>query len=187
MSPGRRLMRAGMIADHLVRAGHDVTWWTSSFDHVAKYQRCSGHRTEVLAANYRIHLLHARGYRTNRSPGRILHHREIARAFTQRAAGEPAPDLVYCCVPTLEVTEAALAYAIPRGIPVVVDVRDLWPDVFLTVVPAGFRTLLRIALTGEIRRARRIFRAATAILAVSEGYLQWALRYARRARTAWDG
>src|SRR2546421_8856633 len=35
------------------QAGHDVTWWTSAFDHVAKTQRFETDRTEILAANYR--------------------------------------------------------------------------------------------------------------------------------------
>ena len=185
-SPGRRLMRVGMLAERLASAGHDVTWWTSTFDHVAKLQRFSEDSTERVAGNYRIELLHAPGYASNHSLARVRHHRYSAAAFARRAAGAIAPDLVYCCIPTLEVTEAALGYATALGIPTVVDVRDLWPDVYLRAVPAVLRALARVLLAGEYRRARRILGSATAIVAVSEGYLQWGLRHAGRARAPGD-
>ena len=186
MTPGRRLMRAGLAAEALTAAGHEVTWWTSTFDHVAKAHRLRSDDTYVLASNYQIEFLHARGYSTNHSITRMRHHRQIAAAFARRAPGGPAPDLVYCCIPTLEVTDAALRYARPRNIPVVVDVRDLWPDVFLGTVPGGLRLLARAALHREFTRARWIFRQATAIVAISEKYLEWALRYADRPEGRWD-
>ncbi|HLB38412.1 MAG TPA: glycosyltransferase family 4 protein [Gemmatimonadales bacterium] len=187
LTPGRRLMRAGLLAEALSAAGHDVTWWTSTFDHVAKVHRLPNQDTVTLAANYRIELLHARGYSSNHSLARMRHQHRIAKAFGRRAPGAPQPDLVYCCVPTLEVTDVAVRYAVRRGVPVVVDVRDLWPDVFLDAVPRGLRLLARVALHGQFRRAARIFRQATAIVAVSQSYLEWALRYAARPRGRWDG
>jgi len=116
----------------------------------------------------------------------MRHQRAIARQFTERTDALPPPDLVYCCVPTLELTEAALRYAKPRGIPVVVDVRDLWPDIFVAALPAPLRAPVRLLLQSEFRRARRIFQSAAAILAVSEGYLEWGLRYAGRPRQSYD-
>jgi glycosyltransferase involved in cell wall biosynthesis len=38
----------------------------------------------------------------------------------------------------------------------------------------------------EFRRARYVFRSATAIVGVSDGYLEWGLRQAGRARGSWD-
>ncbi len=186
LTPGGRMMRAGLLADQLARSGHDVTWWTSTFDHVLKVSRRTSNHREIVATNYRIELLHARGYANNHGLARMRHHRQIAAAFARCAPTARAPDLVYCCVPTLEVSDAVLAFAGPRGIPVVVDVRDLWPDVFLDTVPRPLRLLARAVLHGEFRRVARIFRRASAIVAISEQYLEWALRYAGRPRGAWD-
>ena len=33
-----RLLRAGNLCRHLQAAGHEVVWWTSSFDHIRKRQ-----------------------------------------------------------------------------------------------------------------------------------------------------
>src|SRR5437016_13197770 len=118
-------MRVGMLAERLASAGHDVTWWTSTFDHVAKLQRFSEDSTERVAGNYRIELLHAPGYASNHSLARVRHHRRSAAASARRAAGGIAPDLEDCCLPTLEGTEAALGYRTALRIPALGDVRDL--------------------------------------------------------------
>jgi glycosyltransferase involved in cell wall biosynthesis len=117
---------------------------------------------------------------------RIRHHRTIACEFAARAPALAPPDLVYCCVPTLELTEAGLRYASARAVPVVVDVRDLWPDIFVDAVPRPLRAMARLLLHAEFRRARSVCRGAAAILAVSEGYLEWGLRHAGRPRGSWD-
>src|SRR5438309_1651100 len=170
-------MRVGMLAERLASAGHDVTWWTSTFDHVAKLQRFSEDSTERVAGNYRIELLHAPGYASNHSLARVRHHRYSAAAFARRAAGAIAPDLVYCCIPTLEVTEAALGYATALGIPTVVDVRDLWPDVYLRPVIATARSMLE----RDDRRAQFVFAGD------GEGALEWRTRAAGLSNVVFTG
>ena len=71
---------------------------------------------------------------------------------------------------------------IDAGEPVVVDVRDRWPDIFVEPLPRPLRAIARLLLLSEFRRARYVFRTATAILAVSDGYLEWGLRQAARPR-----
>ena len=39
-----RLMRTGTLAERLVEAGFDVTWWASSFQHSTKRYRSRGGR-----------------------------------------------------------------------------------------------------------------------------------------------
>jgi glycosyltransferase involved in cell wall biosynthesis len=181
-----RLMRCGLLAEELLARDHEVVWWSSTFDHARKVQRFPESRTLVMAEKYRIHLLHAAGYAGNHTLGRIWHHRAVAAAFRSRASAELVPDLLYCCVPTLEVAEEAVRYARLRNLATIVDVRDLWPDVYLDAVPRVLRVPARLILHGEFRRARNVFRRATAIVAVSAGYLDWALSYAGRRRGRWD-
>lgn len=186
LDAGSRPMRAGLLAETLAARDHDVTWWASTFDHAHKTRRSAAPGSVSLGAHLRLELLPAPGYRRNVSFARMRHQRAIARAFAARAESLPPPDLVYCCVPTLELTEAAVRYASARGVPVVVDVRDLWPDILVDAVPWPLRALARLVLHPEFRRARYVFRSATAIVGVSEGYLDWGLRQAGRARGSWD-
>ena len=183
---GGRSMRAGLLAQTLAARQHDVIWWTSTFDHARKVYRRPAAGTANISAHLRLELLHAPAYRRNASLARMRYHRAIARQFTAQAPHAVPPELLYCCVPTLELTEAGVRYAAARGIPVVVDVRDLWPDIFVDAVPRPLRGLARLALRLEFRRARFILRAAAAILAVSPGYLEWGLGLAGRQRGPWD-
>lgn len=69
--------------------------------------------------------------------------------------------------------------------PVVIDIRDLWPDVFANAFPRPIRRLGELALKPMFAQARRICREADALVGVSQAYLDWGLRLAERdARTS---
>ena len=56
----RRVQRTGMIAEVLALRGHDVVWWTSSFDHVGKAHRVNRSVRRSTKAGYQIHYLKTR-------------------------------------------------------------------------------------------------------------------------------
>lgn len=184
---GRRLMRCGLLAEHLAASGHDVTWWSSSFSHIGKSFRCSSEQSVAVAPNYRVELLHGPGYRRNVSLARMRSQARRAKRFGALAPTRPRPDVIFAAMPTLEVSEAAVAWGRRQKVPVVVDIRDKWPDAFVPLMPRSVRPLARLALAPEFRRIRRICTGATALFAVSEDYLGWGLAYAARPRRATDG
>lgn len=182
-----RDLRCSTLAKELVSQGHEVTWWTSTFDHMRKRHRFDGPRSVELQSALRMNLMHGPGYRRNISLGRLLHHRALASAFEQGCQSEAKPDVLFACLPIPELAEKAAVYGRVQGVPVVVDVRDQWPNVYLMAFPARLRRLARLALLRECRRTQRTFRMATGITAVSETYLKWALNYAERAGRKTDG
>jgi glycosyltransferase involved in cell wall biosynthesis len=182
-----RLLRCGMLVDQLRSDGDEVTWWTSTFHHVRKENRFETSRTLAARNGARLELLHAPPYRRNVSLRRVAHNRAMAHAFAERTQrSEELPDVIFAAVPSLELAESALRYGQARGIPVVVDARDKWPDVYLTAVPRALRGMARQALSVEFERARRIFQGASGITAISDDYLDWALAYASRPRALTD-
>lgn len=182
-----RLLRCGMLAQQLTDDGEEVTWWTSTFHHVRKQNRFHESRSIDVRAGLRIELLHAPPYERNVSLQRFAHNRAMARSFN-RATGKTStlPDVIVAAVPSLELAESAVAFGRARGIPVLVDARDKWPDLYLNVAPSPLRGALRLALRSEFDRARRIFSNAAGIVGISDGYLDWALGYAGRARRSLD-
>ncbi len=184
--PGERLLRTGILADMLSWRGHDVLWWTSSFDHFAKHQRHDRDVFQVVGDRYRIHQLHANGYRKNVSISRLLNHYGLARKFRRHSVQEPRPEIILCSLPTLELCVEATRFGRKRGIPVVLDVRDLWPDIFLELVPSWARSASRIALSPLFHAAREACRDATAILGITPEIVAWGLNYAGRAPSEWD-
>lgn len=183
---GDRLLRSGMLAEQMIARGHEVTWFTSTFDHWRKTSRTDGHAAIQVGPRFRIVFLRGRGYRANISFDRILDHRELARAFAVLAAWEPRPDLILCSLPTLELSVAAVRYGEHSGTPVVIDVRDMWPDVMLRAAPVGLRTFARWMMYPFRRMAREACRKATAITGHAPAFVEWGLVHARRHSAPFD-
>ena len=182
-----REWRTAMLSNALIDRGHKVTWWASTFDHALKRHRFAEARVMNMQGGVQIRLLHGPGYARNKSLRRVLHNRALAGAFGRESASCPKPDLILCSLPTLELAEQAVQYGRKFYVPVVVDIRDEWPDLYLTAFPQKLRGLARMALISEFRRAERVFRGSTGISAVSDTYFIWALAYAGRCRGGTDG
>lgn len=187
IDPGTRDWRCGMLARALVARGHSVLWWSSTFNHYSKTQRYNEPRTLEIMPDFKVRLLHGPGYRHNKSLKRWQHHRVVAREFAKEALAASPPDIIFASLPTLELAEQAVRYGKSRQLPVLVDVRDLWPDHYLTLAPGPLRPIFKAALWPEYKRVGRILNNATAITAISPSYLNWALRHAGRSRSAQDG
>jgi glycosyltransferase involved in cell wall biosynthesis len=172
-----RYLRYGTLANSLASNGHEVTWWTSNFDHVRKQHRHGASRIEIRP-NLTLRMLPGSGYHTNLSLQRVRHNRSVARSF-HAAMRLPQtgsrPDVFMACLHTLELAQAAAAYATGQGIPFVVDVVDIWPEVYLRAFPPGLKAVARYCLRSEYLRARRILQSARTLTAVSRTYLDWAL------------
>jgi glycosyltransferase involved in cell wall biosynthesis len=187
VDPAARLLRCGILAQYLVEEGHQVTWWTSTFHHLRKANRFESSRSLELQPGLRLELLHAPAYQRNVSWRRVRYNRHMAGAFASRAAEQSErPDVIFAALPSLELAEQAVHFGRVRGVPVVIDARDKWPDLYLNAIPAPLRGLARPVLTREFARARRIFQGATGITAVSQSYLAWGLDYAGRAQGPLD-
>ena len=184
-----RLYRAGMLAEALVKRGHKVLWWTSTFNHQLRKQRFIGSATVDISGDYRLRLLYGPGYGRSMSISRIRHNRVTARAFAYEIENIPEaerPDLIYACLPTLEVSEKAVSYGAHCGIPVVVDIRDQWPGIYLSIFPKVVHPMLRLLLKSEFNRAHRILSGASSITGVSESNLKWGLRIAQKDASPHD-
>ncbi len=178
---GRR-MRTAMLADKLAAKGHDVLWWTSAFDHFRK-EWIFGADVEV-AVNKRLKLsiLKGTGYRKNISMARIIDHRVIARKFRKESRKAARPDIIIASTPAYDLAFEAVSYAKENDVPVLVDVRDPWPDIFLDAVPHPLRGAARLALHKDFQMIKKTMRLADGLLAPTDTFLKWGLGYAQRER-----
>lgn len=185
LEPDARLLRYGQISRQLVRRGHEVTWWSSTFLHARKRHFAEADGVYDVDG-VTLRLLHGPGYRRNVSVARIRHQRAFAKAFARAAAGQPSPDIIISPVPTIEVATEAIRYGRRLGVPVVVDIRDEWPDEFLLPLPKTMRPLGRLALAPYYRMMRNVCAGAAAIVGVSERQLGYGLRFAGRPKGPLD-
>jgi glycosyltransferase involved in cell wall biosynthesis len=174
-----RPMRSALLARELGRRGHSVTWWASSFDHVKKQTLGPGDLVFQPERNLTIRALRALGYSKNVSLRRVADHVLLARRFRQLAPAQPCPDIIVTSFPDHHMALETASFALSRGIPLLMDVRDQWPDAFwnvLKIPPA----VGRIAFWRDERIKVRALRAACSLTSMMQSLLKWGLDTARR-------
>ncbi|MCO6047428.1 glycosyltransferase family 4 protein [Aeoliella sp. ICT_H6.2] len=181
-----RLFRYGHLANALADRGHQVLRWAPTFQHFRKRQRWNhDHRVDVND-RYAIEFIHSPGYIRNASLARWKSYSILGRRLAERLQHESPPDLIVTGIPSLEWCTVAVDYAERHNVPVVLDVRDLWPDIYLHLLPRSLQPLGELALTPLRRQLRSACQRATAIYGVSQSYLDWGLKHAGRAQTSND-
>jgi glycosyltransferase involved in cell wall biosynthesis len=181
-----RVLRSGMIAQMLDARGHEVTWWMSTFDHANRRSRGAVDASLQYGSRGTIRMLHSPGYRASVSFGRLRDHIVWGRRFERAIAAEPVPDIILCAYPTIESAAICARFGERHRVPVVVDLRDMWPDLFAELAPRVLRPLAWALLAPLRSRAAEALRSSTALFGITDEFLEWGLRLAGRARGPFD-
>ena len=81
----------------------------------------------------------------------------------------------------------AARYARKNRIPLIVDIRDLWPDIFLDRFKSiGLHGVGKMVLALDFARLSFLLKNADALVAVSKGYLKWGLDKIGRTESSLD-
>lgn len=176
-----RLQRMGLLAYKLGEMGVNVTWWQSTLNHYKKEYRADKDTDVELTPQVTLKMIHSSiGYKKNVSLRRLVHQWHMAKKFYKKANQEPVPDLILCCMPTLEFLHFAVKYAKIKNVPYIVDVRDLNPDVFVQPFHGLMRSFVSLGIKPMQWGLSKGLKGAKGIAATSEPYMEWALNYAGR-------
>ncbi|MDR2169845.1 MAG: glycosyltransferase family 4 protein [Planctomycetaceae bacterium] len=181
-----RLLRMGILAKYLVNRGHQIIWWNADFLHPTKKHRFGTDKTIEIEPHYTIRFLHAPGYQKHISLARFWDHRVIAQKFLHESKNIEKPDVILCSLPTLDLADAATKYGKKYNVPVVLDIRDLWPDIFIEKTPSLLKTLVSLAITPLHFVAARSCQNAFAITGNTPKFVEWGLKKAKRPKIEYD-
>ena len=179
--------RTGYFAEYLASRGHDVVWWTSTFDHWRKKHVFQTDTVLGIHDRLRVNFMKGSGYRNNLSFARIRDHRQVARKFSDLARLEVVlPDVLVAALPTIELSLEAVRFGERTSVPVVLDMRDMWPDIFVDSLPLILRPFARLATEPMFRDARAACSGAAAITGITDEFVDWGVMRGCRERTDLD-
>lgn len=181
-----RPLRSNLLTDMLLSMGHSVTRWAGTFDHSKKINRFNSNTKITINNQYNIHFFYSSGYNRNISVKRLLDHQEGSTSFKNLIINVKKPDLIVCSLPTIELCEESVHYAKENHIPIVLDIRDLWPDIFFEIIPAIFTPILKILFKKYYASLSFSCTNATAISGISSDYIDWGINYSGRKRRESD-
>lgn len=180
-----RAHRSGLLVKSLFKDERvkEVIWWTSAFDHFNKKSVYSKDNFLQLNPKCKVYALDGGGYRKNVSISRIIDHNRIKSKFRKRASEEVCPpDVIVTSFPTLGLCEVVSEYAEERNIPYYIDYRDMWPEVFIEVVPPRFAPLMRFLLSPLFNRTKTILSRADGLISITDELLTTILAKVDRVR-----
>jgi glycosyltransferase involved in cell wall biosynthesis len=178
---GARAMRAINLSNSLVDKGHKVTLWSANFDHFTKKHRYKGSRTINYNTNLQIKLIDSVGYKKNQGIKRLIDHAQLAFSLHFALKKMELPDVAFIGYPPIEVAWIMSRFLKKNSIPMVLDVKDMWPDVLLRALPIQARGVGKLLLSPYYYLMNSTFKAATSISSISQDFLDHSVKIARRA------
>jgi glycosyltransferase involved in cell wall biosynthesis len=178
-----RACRTGIMAKMLAHQGHEVVWWTSSFDHVNRCHRFATNTRKPVENNYEVQYLRGCGYKKNISFARMRDNVAVAEQFSRLAHSDPLkPDIIVASIPTAELALEGTHYANHYNIPIFLDIRDLWPDMFVDLMPTALKPAVKLLSLPMKQRLKQACRSATGIIGLTDAFVEWGVQYANRQR-----
>ncbi len=168
-----RPMRYMGLANQLITQGHRVTILTTTFFHHTKAHRFDKDTIYEVEPNYRVVILRSWSYGRNISIRRFLADWQLAQRLREYLPSLPKPDVIVAALPPLSTVSTVLEYGVHHDVPVVVDVIDPWPDLFVTLVPPLAQPAARRLLWPFYRQVGKIMQQASGLSSISDTYLQW--------------
>ena len=168
-----RPMRAINLTNKLIEKGHKVVLWSSRFNHQSKEHRKIDDKQLRVNKNLEIRLISSCGYKKNISIRRLIDHALLGFNLVKMLKKEKQlPDVAFLGFPPIEVNLVMSNWLRKKKIPFIVDVKDLWPDVFIENLVGLKKKIVKLLLFYYYFATKRIYRHAETITSVSSKFLE---------------
>ena len=177
-----RPMRAMLLADKLLENGYKVTIISSSFFHQRKTFRSNGFKTVFPKKNLTINLIPSCGYRKHIGFKRLIDHILLAinlNKFLQKNTNFK-PDKIFLGYPPIEAALVVVRWARKKNIPVMLDIKDNWPENFIEPFPKYFKSVARIIFLPYFLISKYIFNNVNMICSITNSFISWIKQYNKK-------
>lgn len=176
------------IAKTFVNVGYEVECITTSFQHFKKQQR---DKELILSQGYpfQITFIETPAYKKNIDVRRVISNEIAARNLKEYFLVHVKEyDVVYIAIPANNIAAMVTNICRINGVPVVVDIEDLWPEAMSMVIKCEM--IRKVLLYSFTKDAEKAYRNADGIIGTSEDYTDRAFKKRERnipARTVYVG
>ena len=181
---GWRDYRFTILGKALAERGHQVVWWTASFSHTFKSFRSETWEDISITPKFDIRLVPTTGYDKNISFARVRFESIYAWEIYQRARKEAPPDSIVSTDPSQIVGFMSVQLAKRLGVPLILDVFDLWPELFVLALPHAIRPLAPLIFSPLYMLRRYNLGRSNALISLCNTYLEVANKEASKSRIA---
>lgn len=181
-----RLRRMGNLTRILDQQGHKVVWFSSNFDHYNKKFRSEEDKVENLYNRSKLLLLSTKGYKKNVSLKRFLHFKAFGQKFKHYAENLERPDLILCTMSPIEVALNVKEYSKKNKVPFIIDIRDLWPEIYYEVTPKISHPIIKLLVDKSKRSLSDVLKNSTAVTGVTNGFINYGLKISRLKPKKYD-
>ena len=123
-----RPMRAINLSNALISKGHKVEVISTRFSHQEKRFR-KNFKNNITGVNET--LVDSPGYKSNISFKRLFDHHILSfNLLINLLKRKEKPDIMFVGFPPIEWSLISVCYSFFKSIPIIIDVKDLWPDIF---------------------------------------------------------
>ena len=162
--------RSYTVAKAFEADGHEVTYWISNMDHRSKFDR---KEKEIKDGNLKIKIISSTKYTEHISISRIKFEINFIKQFRVLAELENTkPDLIIIGEPSLFVSYNFIKYINKHNIKFVVDIVDIWPELFKLVLPKFLQPFHKLIFLPFYLKRRWFIKKVDGILSVSKAYLK---------------
>lgn len=168
------------IVDEALKKGHNVIFFASTFKHNTKIQRFKDTKEIINSKNYKIVFVKSEGYKKNIGIKRLFSHYKFGNDLIIELDKHEKPDIILFAFPPIHLSYKVSSWAKNNKIPVVMDIIDPWPDIFIKPLPVKLKFLGHIFFYPLKRKLTYILNNISSVSAISNQYLKWAQTYTRK-------
>jgi glycosyltransferase involved in cell wall biosynthesis len=179
-----RPMRAMNLSNKLVKSGHSVVLWSSAFSHQRKEHRTKKYKNYRVNDNLEIRLIPSCGYKKHIGLMRLIDHLQLAWNLKNLLRKERGiPDIAFIGYPPIETAAVMSSWLKKRGVPMILDVKDLWPSMFVDAFPKLLKPIARVVFQPYFYLARRTMKNVNGLSTMAPGFLKWILKFSDKQQT----
>lgn len=176
-------MRAMLLADALIKRNHKVTLISSCFFHQRKIFRSKDFTTINVKKNLIVELIPSLGYQKHIGIKRILDHLILSfnlyRFLKKRK--DFIPDRIFLGYPPIETSFIMVKWANKLGIPLMLDVKDNWPENFIEPFPNSLKIIVKLLIYPYIKLSKYIFRNVDSITSITDSFIYWIKLFSKKS------